>query len=133
MSTVYKCTEQFMHAFTACKRLRVIEKYVFTVYAGIHERLDIIICGRRSSHICCTDRVYNLASRSAEKFQRVARHAGHLLRCTCVCWSGGISKYIHSKVEVCSACRCTALSCMYASWELNVKTKPSDENCFANR
>ena len=30
-----------MHAFTACKRLRVIEKYVFTVYAGIHERLDI--------------------------------------------------------------------------------------------
>ena len=39
--TVYKCTEQFMHAFTACKRLRVIEKYVFTVYAGIHERLDI--------------------------------------------------------------------------------------------
>ena len=30
-----------MHAFTACKRLRVIEQYVFTVYAGIHERLDI--------------------------------------------------------------------------------------------
>ena len=30
-----------MHTFTACKRLRVIEKYVFTVYAGIHERLDI--------------------------------------------------------------------------------------------
>ena len=29
VSTVYKCTGQFMHAFTACKRLRVIESTVF--------------------------------------------------------------------------------------------------------
>ena len=41
MSTVYKCAAQFMNAFTACKRLGVIEKYVFTMYAGIHERFDI--------------------------------------------------------------------------------------------
>ena len=30
-----------MHSQHAKARLRVIEKYVFTVYAGIHERLDI--------------------------------------------------------------------------------------------
>ena len=40
-----------MHAFTACKRLRVIEKYVFTMYAGIHERLDVFAVVDQATYI----------------------------------------------------------------------------------